>query len=370
MQKLQPKYSNYLFTRKETFYWIGYLLSGNHDSSSIDQIEQDILRGRVNWPVFFRFCDQYWILGSVYKVFRDHNLLDSIPGELSDHLKEVYQLNHEKNTRILAQIIDLIALLNANQIEPIFLKGSGNLLDGLYGDFGERFIGDIDILVSENEFLKVAHLLEQDGYRARTPFNYNSIDGIKHYPRLNKPFLLADVEVHQLLANPPYHKHFNFNLVNQEKRRPMLIPDGCFVLSDSHKVIHNFIHSQLNDRGYFRGNPTLRQMYDLELLSQRVDLYQDFKRFGHYPIQSKNYRYLIRMVFHHPDKSDIGNLFTRLYVFQFNIVLRYPKLLDAIIRIDQLLQPVRYYSRNLIRALTDKHYRQKHIRRLISKSFV
>jgi len=39
------------------------------------------------------------------------------------------------------------ATLNTAGISPIYLKGTGNLIDGIYGDVGERIIGDIDFLV-------------------------------------------------------------------------------------------------------------------------------------------------------------------------------------------------------------------------------
>jgi len=42
---------------------------------------------------------------------------------------------------------EMNAKLNAAGISPIYLKGTGNLIDGFYEDIGERIIGDIDFLV-------------------------------------------------------------------------------------------------------------------------------------------------------------------------------------------------------------------------------
>lgn len=367
MTKLYPINSVHVFSRQKTFYWIGNLLSGNHDSSSIDQIEQDIVRDRVNWPVFFSFCDQHWILPSVYKVFRDYNLLKIIPTELSDHLIQVYQLNLEKNYRIIEQVKQIVGLLNQFGIEPIFLKGSANLIDGVYEDLGERFMGDIDILVSEKEFITVAHLLEDDGYQSRTPFNYIALDGVKHYSRLNKPSLLADVEVHQLLANPPFNRFLNYNLVNEKKKRPLLIPNGCYVLSDQHKAIHNFVNGQLNDRAYFRANPSLRQMFDLALLSRRTDINLAFSEFGHYRIRSRNYLALTQFIFQLSENRKTNNLFSKFYKLRVHFSLCSEKGLALIIQLDKFFQPVRYYSHNLLRAINEKPYRQRHLKRILSK---
>lgn len=365
MDKLRSLNSAYIFSKKETLEWIGYLLSDNHDSSSIDRIKQDILREKVNWPFFFTICDKNWILPSVFIVFRDYKLLEIIPKELSDHLSKVYILNLGRNYLILDQINHLVKLLNKNGIEPIFLKGSANLIDGIYKDLGERFIGDIDLLVDPDDFFKVAQILEQDGFNPREPFNHNSLEGTKHYPRLFKDDLIADVEVHRLLANPPYHKFFNYQLIDKRKKRPAKIPAGCFVPDNAHKIIHNFIHSQLNDRAYFRANPSLRQMLDIKLLSNLTNADLAFQEFGHYQEKAKSYLFLVRSVFFGGEHHDLRFYFVpRVYRAMFKLVNSSEKLLQWIVRIDKLLQPVRYYGQNLYRACIDGSYRRKHIRRL------
>jgi len=49
---------------------------------------------------------------------------------------------------------------------------------------------------------------------------------------------------------------------------------GCYVLSDNHKVILNFIHSQLSNAGHRLGTVSLRDIYDLYCFSKRVALQQ------------------------------------------------------------------------------------------------
>jgi len=50
----------------------------------------------------------------------------------------------------------LNATLYAAGISPIYLKGTGNLIDGICSDIGERIIVDIDSLVPEKDFLTTA----------------------------------------------------------------------------------------------------------------------------------------------------------------------------------------------------------------------
>jgi len=68
----------------------------------------------------------------------------------------VYKLNLARNKQIIEQVKELTSTLNKADISPIFLKGTGNLIDGAYSDIGERIIGDIDFLFPENNFLTTA----------------------------------------------------------------------------------------------------------------------------------------------------------------------------------------------------------------------
>ena len=49
---------------------------------------------------------------------------------------------------------------------------------------------------------------------------------------------------------------------------------GCYVLSDNHKIAHNFIHGQLHHQGHLTGIVSFRDLYDLYLLSKRSDIHQ------------------------------------------------------------------------------------------------
>ncbi len=84
-------------------------------------------------------------------------------------LKEIYDLNLSKNEQILKQLNEITKVLNENEIYPIFLKGAGNLLDKLYGDYGERMMGVADLLVPEKDYLRTARILESDGYSSENP---------------------------------------------------------------------------------------------------------------------------------------------------------------------------------------------------------
>jgi len=233
-----------------------------------DLIEK-IQSGVIDWQHFVTICSDHLVLPTIYLKFKTHDLLDHIPQELSHHLEEIYSLNADRNKQILEQLQVITKQLNAENIEPIFLKGTANLLDGVYVDRGDRILGDIDILVPEEVFFQSAELLKKSGYNFENEVNsYSDIGSLKHYPRLIHPDFVAPVEVHRIPTDEKYTEWFNTDLIKQSRKEVSSF-HGCAVPSDQNKIIHNFIHSQLSDEGFLFGFVSLRQIYDLLRLSKR-----------------------------------------------------------------------------------------------------
>ena len=124
----------------------------------IDKIENNA----IDWLRFVSFCSNHLILPVIYLKFKSHALIKYLPEELSDFLKEVYELNLSRNNQILEQIHEITDILNKGNIFPVFLKGVGNLLDKLYSDVGERILGDIDLLVPVNQYLLCVKHVENE----------------------------------------------------------------------------------------------------------------------------------------------------------------------------------------------------------------
>jgi hypothetical protein len=266
-------------TNKELFYFTGKCLILDQHMGFRQEIIEKIEADSINWLKFVNICSNHLILPVIYLKFKSNDLIKYLPEELSEFLKEVYELNLARNNQILVQLHEVTTILNKDNIYPIFLKGSGNLLDQLYSDNGERILGDIDFIVSPRDYLLTANLLEKEGYSLALPF-YGEIENLKHYPGIAKSGYLANLEIHQAPVNERYKSWFNFEIIDQGKRSVKSLP-GCFVLSDKHNIILNFIHGQLDHEGQLYGIVSFRDLYDLYLLSKRMPLDQtlnDIKR--------------------------------------------------------------------------------------------
>jgi hypothetical protein len=214
-------------------------------------------------------CSDHLIIPAIYLKFKSHDLLNLLPEDLMQVLTEIYDMNRERNTKILLQIEELTAALLPEKIVPVYLKGTANLLDGLYSDLGERMIGDIDLLVSEENYLRAASIVEEMGYQHHS-VNYLDISMLKHYPRLYRHGF-ADIEIHRIPVEEKYSECLNSKGIFDQKMSVNGQP-GLYVPSDAHKVIHTFIHSQLADKGYAYKQASFRDINDLLLLSKRTDV--------------------------------------------------------------------------------------------------
>jgi hypothetical protein len=253
-------------------YLIGSCISLDEHPTFRDTLIVQFSDPNFDWDDFVLTCSNHLVIPVIFLKFRKYDLLDHLPEGLASHLEEIYSLNHTRNEQILLQMKEINATLNKAGISPIYLKGTGNLIDGIYSDIGERIIGDIDLLVPDNVFLKSVEMAKEIGY-----INYSedprSPEKLKHYPGLSKADAPANIEIHRLPVIPGYIKYFNSEMVFDQKTTIAKLP-GCFVQSNEHKVIQNFIHSQLSNGGHRIGLVTLRDIYDLYCFTKQVDLNQ------------------------------------------------------------------------------------------------
>lgn len=256
-------------------------LISNKQPEILQELENKIIRNEENLLRFIYLCSNHLVLPAIYIRFKELGFTDLISEELKNHLNEIYILNLKRNKEILIQIEEINNILKSRNIECIYLKGTANLMDNLYSDLGERMIGDIDLLVSESEYLEAADLIMSLGYKHQEKIFYD-LKKSKHYPRLFKPDVPADIEIHRVPVTIEHSRLFDYRLIDENKK---YIPNwgNCYVPSDEHKVIHNFIHSQLSNKGFLFKIMPLRDIFDFYLLSKRVNI-QNFIPF----IEAKN----------------------------------------------------------------------------------
>jgi len=248
-------------------YFIGQCLSLDEHPSFRETIIEQFSKQEYDWDDFIWICSNHLIIPTIYLKFKTYDLLGYLPEQIAQHIKEIYEINRDRNEQILAQMKEITVALNSGGISPIFLKGTANLIDGVYSDLGERMIGDIDILVPEADYLKSVELVHGIGYLNHWGEPRNP-EKMVHYPRLYKYNVPADLEIHRIPTENKDLKYLNAEIIYRNKQEVAGFP-GCYIPCIEHRIIHNFVHSQLTNSGHRLGIVSLRDIYDYFLLSKR-----------------------------------------------------------------------------------------------------
>jgi len=251
---------------KETLYFVAKCLTISFEEKNRNEIELILKTTDVDWDMVVKVSTGHYVFPALYCNLKRANFLHYLPRELVAYMKYITDLNRERNVEIIRQAKELNALLLANNVTPIFLKGTANLLAGIYADLAERMVGDIDFIFSNQDYPKAIKLLKNFDYSEVSKFNYK-YPGSKHYGRLRKNNNIAAVEIHsEILGIEKHRKEFSHIFVEKDSQ----VIDQVRVLSYANKLNLSIISHQINDNGFYYKTIALRNAYDVFLLSKKT----------------------------------------------------------------------------------------------------
>ena len=261
---------------KDIFYFIATCLTISLDYNNKIFIEKKLKTVNIDWNAVVKISTAHYVLPAFYSNLRRQGFLHYLPKDLVEYMSNIANLNRERNQQIFRQAEELNTLLLANNITPIFLKGTANLLAGLYDDVADRMIGDIDFIFSKKDYLKTIKVLRDNGYCDLLNYNINSDQSVeaeipiwreqRHYRRLQKKNNIAAVEIHKELILEKYTSEFNYKLIQKDSQ----VINQINVLSFANKLNLSIISNQINDRRFYYKTIDLRNAYDVFLLSKRT----------------------------------------------------------------------------------------------------
>lgn len=259
---------------KEALFFIAKCLTISLEEKNRDEIEIALKTKDIDWDTVVKVGTNHYVFPAIYCNLKRSNFLKYLPADLIDYMKYITNLNRDRNKQIIRQAKHLNILLLKNGIKPIFLKGTGNLLEGLYEDIGERMVGDIDLLFLEKDFFKAIDILKKDKY-VKPVNELEYFQGFRHYSRLVKPENLAAVEIHKEVIIEKYRVEFNKKIISRDTQQ---INDFS-VLSFENQLSLSIITSQINDYGFDFKSFSLRNAYDVFLFSKKVDTKKSISKF-------------------------------------------------------------------------------------------
>jgi hypothetical protein len=259
---------------KETLFFIGKCLTITHENHNTVLVEEELKSNNIDWDAVVKVSTSHYVFPALYCNLKRANFLHYLPTDLLEYMKHITDLNRDRNQQIIEQAKEINELLLVNNITPIFLKGTGNLLEGLYDDIAERMVGDIDFIFSKEDYPKVIEVLTIFGYSKvhDTSYDYPSF---KHYPRLQKKNRIVAVEIHKELLIEKYADEFNYIIIEKDTQTI----NNINVMSFDNQLALSIIANQINDNGIYYKNIALRNAYDVFLISKRTIAINTFDKF-------------------------------------------------------------------------------------------
>ena len=159
-------------TYKETLYFVAKCLTISLEHKNREEIEKQLQSNNIDWDAVIKVSTAHYVFPALYCNMQRANFLHYLPKELVTYMEHITNLNRERNEEIITQAKELNTLLLANNITPIFLKGTGNLLAGIYDDIAERMVGDIDFIFSKEDYQIAITILRESGYSEVNKYDY------------------------------------------------------------------------------------------------------------------------------------------------------------------------------------------------------
>lgn len=251
---------------KETLFFIGKCLTINCEKANLEIVKNQLENNNIDWDLVVQISTSHSVFSSLYLNLKRSKLLDFLPSDLVEYMQFITQLNRKRNQEIINQAKELNELLLKNNITPIFLKGVGNLFQDFYEDIAERMIVDIDFIVAKEVYLKTITLVKNFGYNKVDKYHHHS-PSFKHYPRLQKEGCLAPLEIHKEVLIEKFANEFNYDVIKND----CIEINNIKVLSYDNQISLSILGNQINDDGFYYKNLTLKQAYDVFLLSKKTN---------------------------------------------------------------------------------------------------
>lgn len=331
---------------RQTLQLIADILSFENSSEDLENV---LKNHNVDWEAVVSIASNHLMLPAVYCRLKQKKLLQHLPKDLEDYLKELAELNRERNKVLLKESKEISNLFNEHQIEHVFLKGIALMAGNYYEDIAERMIGDIDILVHARHLEKAFELLASQGYSNFVNFNYE-VKNYRHFPRQISENHLGAVELHNHILKHDYKQLVDINAFFMSKA----LMNNLTIPGRNHIIWHTILAHQINDNNSFLGSISLKAVYDILVLQ--------LDQKGHLMTSLSQQRYAAQFLslssVFFPSLSLLNqNMRTLIYKHFFLFTLKYPKFGRVFHRFKLAL----LYMKERIELLFENKSYRKHI---------
>ena len=290
------------------------------------EINLDLFPSKNNdnfWDKFVKIGSSHYVIPALYYKLKERNYLRLLNDKLASYLKEIYTQNLDRNTQLVKEVNEISHQLKSNGIDHVFLKGAA-LISSIYKDsIGIRMVGDIDILIAQNQIFKAQELIQKNDYKK---FNkYNGLRG-RHLTRLIKDNKVFALELHDCLVYKDSSLLNHNDFLKRKIIKKVNIPQFNDIL------YHSILNFQKNDHGSLRASYSFRTLLDVfNITKSNLEAINKLKKSIHIDkfklvinkMQGGNYKYKSSLFFFNfrlklKSYSSLYSCFENIF---FNIIL-------------------------------------------------
>lgn len=231
---------------------------------------ESVNSNKVDWRAVCSYSRTQGCDSLLYQQLKDKGVLTQLPSEYQSHLKQSFFGDSARALRYIHFLKSFLAELNKKGIKTLLLKGSATFVDHLYENNGLRPMGDLDILIPDEQIVEAQKILLAQGF---AELYQNLLDGSvidkrhHHLPTLHHPQLDILVELHFEVA----YGQIGRILTAQHgwHTQQEICWDGIdtAILSPTERVLHNIIHALKKD--YIAASINFRQLVEFSYLVNR-----------------------------------------------------------------------------------------------------
>lgn len=228
-------------------------------AAAIERLKRQIRSSAALWPQIVDFANRELLAPALWAALTQKTATAEVPAESAGRLHRAHALNGIRNERFRGELDGILRCLNAVGIVPGLLKGAVDLHISRYSDPAARVLRDLDLLVRKTDHQRAVAALAALGYRVKE----REAGWLTHSNDLIRKGAMMPVDLHWFIGG----------------QRDILSPEEAWAdsvihrvgdvqfraLSAEHQIVHNLLHSELEDQGSF-GFVWPRQLLDLAAL--------------------------------------------------------------------------------------------------------
>lgn len=215
----------------------------------------------INYNNLVRISSKHLFIPTLYHKMLELNMLSFLEKDFKNYIKKIFEFNRSRNKILCNEVKYISDLLIKNNINYCFIKGAAMIIGGYYDNYGERMVGDIDILVSQKDYSKTISLFKSEGYFSKIEYEFFENES-QHYPRLINKSKTFAIEIHKKF----YETFISTKEILDSKRK---IKNNGYIPSAINMLKICICNHQLGDFGLKYLNINLKAVYDCFLIERR-----------------------------------------------------------------------------------------------------